>query len=186
MNIGALLLVSLSLGLSNLAAAIGIGLAGVDGQTRLRMAMAFGFFEAAMPMAGLLLGRGIANRIGDAGHYLGGGCLVLTGLYVVWQARHDTEARADPKEARRTTTPGLLLTAFALSLDNLVVGVGLSFVRIPIVLAGAVIAVVSVLMSLAGLEAGDRLGEKVGAWSEELGGVALVLVGLAVGTGMLS
>ena len=48
----ALLLVAVSLGLSNFAAAIAIGITGVDRRLRLRIALAFGVFEAGMPIAG--------------------------------------------------------------------------------------------------------------------------------------
>ena len=53
----ALLLVALSLGLSNFAASVGIGVAGVDSRARLRVAAIFGIFETGMPVLGLLLGR---------------------------------------------------------------------------------------------------------------------------------
>jgi hypothetical protein len=49
--------VALSLGLSNFTAAIGLGVAGVDVGTRLRVGLIFGVFEAGMPMLGLLLGH---------------------------------------------------------------------------------------------------------------------------------
>jgi putative Mn2+ efflux pump MntP len=55
----ALLLVAVSLGLSNFAAAVGIGVAGIDGRTRLRVGVVVvGAFEAAI--VGLLLGHGSA------------------------------------------------------------------------------------------------------------------------------
>ena len=55
----ALLLVAVFLGLSNFAAAVGIGVAGVDAGTRLRVGAVFGLFEAGMPILGLLLGHGL-------------------------------------------------------------------------------------------------------------------------------
>lgn len=48
-----LLLVAASVGLSNLAAAIGIGFGGVTARTRLRVALVFGLFESGMPIGGL-------------------------------------------------------------------------------------------------------------------------------------
>ena len=56
----ALLLVAVSLGLSNFAASIGIGVSGVDARTRLRVGVIFGVFEGAMPILGLLAGRSLA------------------------------------------------------------------------------------------------------------------------------
>src|SRR5580704_4374709 len=48
----ALVLVALSLGLSNFAAAIGIGVVGTDARTRVRVGVVFGIFEAGMPVLG--------------------------------------------------------------------------------------------------------------------------------------
>ncbi len=59
----ALLLVAVSLGLSNFAAALGLGVAGVDRRTRVRVGVVLGIFEAGMPVAGLLLGHGLAGTL---------------------------------------------------------------------------------------------------------------------------
>jgi len=40
-------------------------------------------------------------------------------------------------------------------------------------------------MSLAGLELGNRLGKRAEAWSEEIGGAVLILVGIAIAAGVL-
>jgi manganese efflux pump family protein len=61
----ALLLVAASLGLSNFAAAIAIGVSGIDARTR-RAGIVFGLFEAGMPLPGLLLGHGLAGTLGPA------------------------------------------------------------------------------------------------------------------------
>lgn len=50
-----LILVALSLGLSNFAAAIGIGISGVSARTRLQVGVIFGLFETGMPIAGLAI-----------------------------------------------------------------------------------------------------------------------------------
>jgi putative Mn2+ efflux pump MntP len=56
---------------------------------------------------------------------------------------------------------------------------------VPLVEAAIVIAVVSVGMSLVGLEVGRRLGRSVEQWSAELGAAVLVLVGILIATGAL-
>ena len=73
----ALVLSALAVGLDNFAAAIGIGIAGVDARTRLRVALIFGFFEAIMPLIGLLVGHSSAHGLGHATRYIGGGLLLL-------------------------------------------------------------------------------------------------------------
>src|SRR5712691_7314485 len=75
----ALVLVALSLGLSNFAAAIGIGVAGVDNRTRVRVGVVFGIFETAMPILGLALGHSLASTLGHAARWVGAGLLIATG-----------------------------------------------------------------------------------------------------------
>ncbi|MDQ2876029.1 MAG: hypothetical protein M3Y33_15090, partial [Actinomycetota bacterium] len=60
----ALLLVAVSVGLSNFAASIGLGASGADARARLRIAVIFGLFEGGMPALGLLLGRSLAGTLG--------------------------------------------------------------------------------------------------------------------------
>jgi putative Mn2+ efflux pump MntP len=163
-----LLLVSVSVGLSNFAGAIGIGLSGIDGRTRLRVGIAFGLFEALMPVIGLLLGEAVSGYLGHIAKYLGAGILVLTGAYAVWQGR-----RAAAQERKSGTvvamqglrTHQLLVMALALSIDNLAVGFAIAQYNVQIVAAALMMGTVSVAMSLVGLELGYRLGERVEAWA---------------------
>jgi putative Mn2+ efflux pump MntP len=179
-SVSGIILVAAALGLSNFAAAIGIGLSGVDGRLRIRIAIIFGFFEAAMPLLGLLVGHRVAGSIGSAASFLGGGLLIATGLYAFAQAKMSSSGVAGP-----TNTGKLILTGAALSIDNLVVGFALGAYKVPLVEAAIVIAVVSVGMSLVGLEVGRRLGRSVEQWSAELGAAVLVLVGILIATGAL-
>ncbi len=179
-----LLLVSLSVGLSNFAGSIGIGLSGIDSRTRLRVGLAFGLFEGLMPILGLLIGQAVAGTIGSYGRYLGAGLLVLTGAYTIWQGRRTGEVeRAEERGVVQTRQ--LLLLGVALSVDNLVVGFALGVYHVSIVLAAVTMAVVSVGLSLLGLELGSRLGARVGEFSEMAGGGVLVLVGIALGAGLI-
>lgn len=177
-----LLLVSVSVGLSNFAGAIGIGLSGVSTQTRIRVGLAFGFFEALMPVIGLLLGHSVAGAFGHYGKYVGGAILIATGAYTILQER--LLARDRPKRPAMSGR-GLILTALALSIDNLAVGFALAVYPVDLVFAAVVFGVVSIVMSLVGLELGHRLGRRVEEWSEEIGGGVLILVGAAIAVGVL-
>lgn len=178
-----LLLVSVSVGLSNFAGAIGIGLSGIDVKTRVRVGLAFGFFEAFMPMVGLVLGHSVAWFFGEYGKYAGGAILILTGAYTI--AAERLFVREEPKSTRGISLQSLLVTALALSIDNLAVGFALAVYPVDLWLAAIVFGVVSILMSLIGLELGHHLGKPVEKWSEEIGGGVLILVGVAIAIGVL-
>ena len=174
-------LVAVALGPSNFAASIGIGLSGVDGRQRLRIVLIFGFFEAAMPLVGLLTGHRVASSIGSAAQYLGGGLLITTGVIALAQGRRVlTTGSVQPLQPGR-----LVVVGAALSIDNLVIGFALGAYKVPVFLAAFVIAAVSVAMTLVGLEVGSRLGASVEKWSSEIGGIVLILVGIAIAAGAL-
>jgi putative Mn2+ efflux pump MntP len=185
----ALLLLAVALGLDNLAAAIGFGAGAagrVSGGTRVRIAVVFGLFEAGMPVLGLLLGHGLADGVGEAARWLGGAALIAFGVAGLVQARRDSGERV-PSTQRSGTQPigRLLLSGLVLSGDNLAAGFALGAYHAGIVLAAVVFGVVSVAMSLAGLELGARIGAVAGERSELIACLLLIVVGAVIAAGVL-
>lgn len=179
----ALILVALSLGLSNFAAAIGIGISGSDARTRLRVGIVFGVFEAGMPIAGLALGRGLAGALGGTARWVSAGLIIATGAWAVLQAvRSDISSGA---AADDHGTGRLIVTGLALSIDNLAVGFALSAFQVSVPVAAVVIGAVSVALSLLGLELGARIGVSLGSRGEILGGLVLIGVGTAIAAGLI-
>jgi manganese efflux pump family protein len=177
----ALLLVAVALGLSNFAAALGIGSSSGAGD-RVRVAVVFGLFEAGMPLVGLALGHGAANSLGHTARWLGGAILIVVGGYgfaQAWLAR----ARPEPAAGGGQRLGRLVLSGLALSIDNLAAGFALGAYHVAIVLAAVLIGCVSAGMSLAGLELGARLGAAIGRRSEFTAGLALIAVGAAMAAG---
>ncbi len=180
-----LLLVAASVGLSNLAAAIGIGFGGVTTRTRLRVGLIFGVFEAGMPIVGLVLGAGLASSIGHAARWIGAAALIIIGIVTVIQAWRQPAEAARGQSHHADSLGRLLISAFALSLDNLAAGFALGTLHVGVAEGAIVIGVVSVLMSLAGLELGSRIGAAAGRRGEQIGGAILVAVGVALAAGVL-
>jgi putative Mn2+ efflux pump MntP len=204
-----LLLVAVSVGLSNFAASVGLGAGGMDRRTVLLVAVIFGLFEGGMPALGVLLGRSLATTLGQAAHWAGAGLLVATGAYALAQAartwrqaarpaqpgRHgpDGQARAsppagaDPPPRAGQPVGRLVITGLALSMDNLVVGFAVGTFQVSLVTAVIVIGAVSVALSLGGLGLGSLLGARLGARTgnrgEAVSGLVLIGVGVAVAAG---
>jgi putative Mn2+ efflux pump MntP len=178
----ALLLVAVSVGLDNFGASTAMGVSGVDRRLRLHVAVIFGVFEATIPVVGLLLGRTLARDLGSTTKFIEGGLLVLAGAYAL---ASDYLGERKLVRGLEPSVKRLILIAAALSIDNLVVGFALGIYRVNLVVAAVTIAAVSVALSLLGLEVGGRLGERLGQRSELVGGVVLVLIGVAVSSGLL-
>ena len=187
--VAALILVAVSVGLSNLAAAIGIGAGGVDRRTRLRVAIIFGVFEAAMPVIGLLIGHGLASSLGRAVDWLAAVLLILVGCASIvtgLRARAAAPANARPPSGERPGIPRLLVSGFALSLDNVAAGFALGSYQVGVLAGVVVFGVVSAAMSLAGLEFGARISSRAGQAGQVIGGVIIAGVGVAIGLGALA
>jgi putative Mn2+ efflux pump MntP len=143
----------------------------------------FGLFETGMPIAGLLLGRGLAASLGHVTRWFGAALLIVVGGYSLLQAvRGGGEVSA---AGAATATGRLLVTGFALSIDNLAAGFALGTYHVNLIAAVATIGVVSVTLSLLGLELGHRLGTAAAARGELLGALVLIAVGAALAAGLL-
>jgi manganese efflux pump family protein len=176
----ALLLVAVSVGVSNFAAAIAIGVSGVDPRTRLRVGLIFGAFEAGMPLVGLAIGAQLAGALGHAARWSAAATLVAVGVYGLIDSVR--------REGGGLGTAGgwrLLLSGLVLSLDNLVVGFALGAYHTSVLTGALVIGLVSVAMSLVGLEIGAQIGRRAAERGEQLAGLMLISVGLAIGGGAL-
>ena len=191
----ALLLLAVALGLSNFAAAIGIGVSGVRGRDRVRIAVVFGVFEAGMPVLGVALGRGLASSLGHVAHWLGGAALVMIGVTGLVLARRGARPAGEPgpgRPAPERPAPGrpswrlgrVVVSGLALSADNLAAGFALGAYHTGLAVAATVFGVVSVVMSLAGLELGAMLGAGASDRCELAASVMLIAIGSAVAAGV--
>jgi manganese efflux pump family protein len=188
----ALLLAAVAVGLSNLAASIGIGVrGGVTARTRWRVGVVFGVFEAGMPIVGLLIGQRIASDLGQATRWPGAVLLMIVGATGLVRSLRESRKRPagespQPEAGAPTHIGRLLVSGFVLSLDNLVIGFALGTYQVSIAAGAILIGAVSVVMSLVGLELGGLLGRWVGRRGEQLSGLILILVGAAIAGGALS
>ncbi len=181
----ALVLVAVSVGLSNLAASVGIGAGGVTLATRLLVVVTFGIFEAGMPIVGLLIGHGMAGAIGREARWIAAVLLTGIGLYGIIAATLRNRGRLASQESARPSWLKISVSAFALSLDNLIAGFALGSYQVNLASGALVFGMVAIALSLIGLEAGARLGKGAGESGEIIGGVVLAGVGVAVGFGLL-
>jgi manganese efflux pump family protein len=186
----ALVLIAVSLGLSNFAAAIGIGISGTGPRTRLKVGVIFGLFETALPIIGLALGHGLAHALGDSARWISAGLLFATCAWTVAQAVRGGRPAAGgdrqvvgPPDGQRGGR--LVITGLALSIDNLAVGFALGAFHVSLAVAAVTIGGVSVALSLLGLELGTQIGARAGQRGELLGGLVLMAVGTAIAAGLI-
>ena len=111
--------------------------------TAARRSDSSGSLKTAMPIIGLLAGRGLASTLGHAAHWIGAGLLVATGVYALIQA---VRSRGDRDHVFRAQPGGqqawrLIITGVAPSIDNLAVGFALGTYHVSLWAAIAIGAV---------------------------------------------
>jgi putative Mn2+ efflux pump MntP len=176
-----ILAVGLSMDATAVAAARGLAAPSVGTREALRVALAFGGFQAAMPALGWAGGAVLGDWASRWGGWIAGAVLVALGGKMLREARADPDDEqaldvADPFAWRM-----LLPLAVATSIDALAAGVSLRLVDAPVGIALVTIGIVTAMFSAAATIGGRTLGDAAGSRLNALGGIVLVLLGARFG-----
>jgi putative Mn2+ efflux pump MntP len=174
-SIGTLLVLGFVLSLDSFRVSLGLGALKLRSLRQLQIVVAFGLCDGLAPLLGLLIGKSLVSFVGSWTEYLGPIALCAYGVYVIYLAKRYSGVRAEE--------PGgwiVLGVPLSLSLDNLIAGASLGVVGFPLWLSVGVIGLMSALMSLIGLRLGSLAAKFLKINTEVLGGVALVVIGVAL------
>lgn len=144
----------------------------------LRTGLIFGVIEAITPMIGWGVGQAASSYVEHWDHWIAFTLLLVLGVHMIYNGLKHEEAE-DEKRSQHSFLI-LAVTAFATSIDALVVGVGLAFVDVNILVAAAAIGVATTVMVTVGVMLGRVLGIVVGKRAEIIGGFVLMLVGATI------
>lgn len=144
------------LGFDTLAVAIALGLRGTG---PLRPALAFAFFEAVMPLIGLLLGRFVGARFETPAVVAGGIVLLSVAAYMLKEALEDED---ETEHLSFSSLQGAMLAGFGISTDELAIGFPMGTSGLPIPETITSIAVQAFAVTFVGIVIGKRIGEAFG------------------------
>ena len=143
------------------------------------IALSFGFFQAAMPLLGWLLGMQFERYITAIDHWIAFLLLSIIGPKMLFASL--TEDASCPVETvTRLDLRELLLLSIATSIDALAVGITFAFLKTDICIAVSMIGMVTFLLCLAAVAIGNRFGNRLQSKAGILGGVVLILIGLKI------
>jgi manganese efflux pump family protein len=173
-----ILAVSIALAMDAFAVAIaaGVALKVVTSRQTFRLAWHFGLFQAVMPIIGWFGGFLVRDYFLRFGHWIAFGLLLYIGGHMLWEGlRHDEgDACQDPTCGTR-----LIMLSVATSIDALAVGFSLAMLGVSIWFPAAIIGIVALLFTAAGMHLGKLLGcqTRLGQYAEVLGGLVLMGIG---------
>ncbi|WP_243312505.1 manganese efflux pump MntP family protein [Fundidesulfovibrio agrisoli] len=146
----------------------------------LRMAGAFGFFQAAMPVIGWFLGLVVRSFVESYAAWVAFALLAFVGGKMIWEGLQakDEDDSCPPKDPTKGSR--LLLLAVATSIDALAVGLSFSVLGQAIWFPALVIGVVCFIVAGLGVRLGCMIGHlaAVSRYAELLGGATLLAIGV--------
>jgi putative Mn2+ efflux pump MntP len=137
----------------------------------------FGAFSALAPLIGWTIGSVFYTLIAPYDHWIAFVLLSAIGLLMMrdgWtDVAKDTVAYGDQLLV-------IIIAAIATSIDASVVGITLPAFRVNVLMAAGVIGFMTFLASILGSLAGRAAGERLGRRAEVLGGIILIAIGAKI------
>ena len=183
MGIGELLLLAVGLSMDAFAVSVCKGLAMKKATIKAQVTCGvwFGGFQGLMPLIGFLLGTMFADAIQSIDHWIAFGLLALIGINMLREAFSKECDCGCCGEDADLSVKTMFVMAVATSIDALAVGISLAMAgNVNIVLAVALIGVVTFLLSGLGVRIGNIFGSRFEKKAEATGGIILILLGLKI------
>ncbi|GAC1652950.1 MAG: manganese efflux pump MntP family protein [Vulcanimicrobiaceae bacterium] len=152
------------LGIDTLAVAVLLGLRGVG---PLRPALVFAFFEAVMPLIGIVAGRFVGARFETPAVITGGVVLIGVAAYMLKEKLEDSE---EADNLSFDSWRVAMLAGFGVCMDELAIGFPMGTSGLPIPQTLGAIAVQTFIVTFAGCLAGRRVGESLGRRTARVAG----------------
>ena len=151
----------------------------------LKLALCFGIFQAAMPIAGWLVGKAGESIISAVDHWIALILLSYIGIQMLVESRKKSNNNETAKIQDNISVKTLFTLGVATSIDALITGiilpsaVGASTVG-QMLIAVAIIGIITFAICLAGVYIGKKFGEIFSSKAEVIGGIVLIAIGVKI------
>ncbi|MGL5152892.1 MAG: manganese efflux pump MntP family protein, partial [Clostridium sp.] len=137
----------------------------------------FGLFQGLMPVIGWGLGVNFASYIERIDHWIAFVLLVIIGGKMLIEGLNEEE---DEEVKEDLSNKRFVLLAIATSIDALAVGVSFAFLKVNIIYASMLIAIITGIFSFLGVYIGKVFGKLLNKKAEIFGGAVLILIGVKI------
>ena len=189
MNFIALIFTAFALSMDAFAVSItkGMTIKNLKKSTALKMALAFGVFQGAMPLLGWALGISFESYIKSIDHWIAFILLGFIGFNMIKGFFDDRkEGRESELEFSATadehdlSNKEIIMLAVATSIDALAVGISFAFLNVSIIPAASIICIITFLVCVVGVFVGNKVGDIFNGYAELVGGIILILIGFNI------
>ena len=166
-----IILVGLSLAMDAFAIAICKGLKNNNLKTGIIISLFFSLFQFIMPIIGYTFGNLLNTKIINYQTYFCSLLLIIIGTLMI---KEDKISELDKK----LKYGELIILSIATSIDALVIGISLSFIKINIISSSTIIGIITFIMCLIGYFLGFLFNKKAHQYSNVIGGITLIIIGI--------
>jgi putative Mn2+ efflux pump MntP len=145
----------------------------------LKLAFAFGIAQGLMPLIGWGLGLAFAEPFKRVDHWIAFGLLSILGIRLLWEGLFGADEPGSSPN-KQNLGLGLLVSAFATSIDAAAAGVTLPLLGVAVPVACLVIAAMTGVICLLGYILGSKVSPVAGKRAEIVGGFVLVGLGIKI------
>lgn len=159
----------------------GITLRKINTYISLKIAFFFGLFQGLMPLIGWSVGIKFQSYITAIDHWIALFLLSFIGIKMILEAYEDSrnpelsvtcDDELDNKE--------LIILSIATSIDALTVGVSFAFLNVDIIPLCLSIGIITFILCFIGVMIGTFLGPLFKNYSQIIGGIILILIGINI------
>ncbi|MDD2232654.1 MAG: manganese efflux pump MntP family protein [Sphaerochaetaceae bacterium] len=149
-------------------------------------AFVFGFFQAAMPLAGYFIGAQFASVLSRFSRWIAFGCFLVLGVKTIADSLRKKSCSCSSSSDSgqtpdlRINVGELLALAIATSIDALIVGFSLALLSVNIFQAITIIGVITFALCFIAVMLGRILGARIERISSWVGGIILILLAIKV------
>ncbi len=146
------------------------------------LALLFGAFHTAMPIAGYFAGEATRKIITNFDHWIAFLLLVYVGGKMVLDQLFPDEEKSKKRThfSIRNDLRTYLSLAVATSIDALAIGITFAFLGLPIIESALIIGGTTAIVSFAGVYVGRVFGSALKKKAGIIGGLVLIAIGLKI------
>ncbi len=142
----------------------------------IKLPLAFGIFQALMPILGYILGNSLKGFFVGYEHIIGAVLLFVVGIKMIYESIV-SEDKVSPVSLSISI---VLILAVATSIDAFSVGASFAFIRYSIYMLAILSGVITFITSFIGICVGRRIKSLLGERAEIASGIVLLLLGIKI------
>lgn len=145
----------------------GLSMKKMNWKNAIIIALYFGIFQALMPMIGYFFGTTFESFVTTFDHWIAFILLALIGGNMIKESFDNEDEKKNDKVDFKT----MIVLALATSIDALAVGITFAFFDVNLLLAVAIIGIITFIISILGVKIGNKFGDKYQNKAELIGGI---------------